>query len=81
MYLHGHALHLHVFDVFTLFVYMFTLIYMALPQPATRLVSPTTNHHSNMQESGVQTTTHRLGPGKFTIFSYLTFLTNFFICF
>ena len=73
--------HLRIFDAFTLFIYMFTLIYMALPQPAMRLISPTTNHHSNMQASGVQTTTCHLGPGKFTIFSYFTFLTNFFICF
>ena len=50
MCLHGHVLRLRVFDAFTLFVYMFTLICMALPQPATRLMSlppPTTTQMRN----------------------------------
>ena len=41
---------LRVFDAFTLFVYMFTLICMALPQPATRLTflpPPTTTQMCN----------------------------------
>jgi hypothetical protein len=42
--------HLCVFDTFTLFVYMFTLICMALPQPAMQLTSlppPTTTRMRN----------------------------------
>ena len=69
---------LRIFDVFTLFVYMFTHICTALPQPAMRLVSLPPQP---WPLGGSKRWLVIWAPGKFIIFSFFSFLTNFFICF
>ena len=72
MYLHGHALSFtHFWCVYTFRLYVYTYLYgIATTCNATR-VSPTTSHHLNAQESGVQMMSRCLGP----LVNLLSFLT------